>query len=92
MLSLLLADSVILAPEWQHQGLSSYLRTRKSGPVKDALPGEVVKQEFAMRVDLQELDEDNQSESENLRAWSEKNPYKVGPECINGQYQTDQLV
>lgn len=31
-----------------------------------------------MRVDLQELDEDNQSETENLRTWSEKNPYKVG--------------
>lgn len=30
-----------------------------------------------MRVDLQELDEDNESESESLRTWSEKNPYKV---------------
>jgi hypothetical protein len=46
--------------------------------VKDALPGEVVKQEFVMRVDLQELDEDHQSETQNLRTWSEKNPYKVG--------------
>jgi hypothetical protein len=46
--------------------------------VKDALPGEVVKQEYMLRVDLQELDEDNHSEAESLRAWSEKNPYKVG--------------
>ncbi|KAK9900570.1 hypothetical protein P389DRAFT_14685 [Cystobasidium minutum MCA 4210] len=69
-------DSVILAPQWQHQGLTSYLRTRKTGSVKDALPGEVVKQEFVMQVDLQELDEDNQSETESLRTWSEKNPYK----------------
>lgn len=30
-----------------------------------------------MRVDLQELDENNDSETESLRTWSEKNPYKV---------------
>lgn len=70
-------DAVILAPEWQHSGLTSYLRARKAGPVKDALPGEIVKQDFALRIDLQELDEDAESETGSLRTWSEKNPYKV---------------
>lgn len=44
-----------------------------------------------MRVDLQELDEDNESETESLRTWSEKNPYKVGsPSCPRKLCNTDE--
>jgi hypothetical protein len=43
-----------------------------------------------MRVDLQELDEDNESETESLKAWSEKNPYKVGSlSCTHKLDNTD---
>lgn len=82
-------DAVVLAPEWQHPGISSYLRSRRSASTKEAFPGEAATiggagaaQQAAqpqLKIDLELLDEDHRvSENEALRTWNEKNPYKVG--------------
>ena len=73
------ADAVILAPEYQHQGLTSYLRTRKNSGPKDILPGEIIAAPLQpmLRVDLQTWEEDDDTETEALRKWAEKSPYKV---------------
>lgn len=80
-----MTDAVILAPEWQHQGISSYLRSRRAAAAKDlfpveATPGSAASQQPAqaqMKIDLEVMDEDHHtSENEALRKWNEKNPYK----------------
>ena len=90
------ADAVILAPEYQHQGLTSYLRTRKNSGPKDILPGEIIAAPLQpmLRVDLQTWEEDDDTETEALRKWAEKSPYKVGdcPPCRRPHRSTDQRV
>lgn len=80
--SLFTPDAVIIAPKWQHAALSSCLRSRRSVAIKESslLPGEQPSTAIpqGIKVDLQEIDETiRYSDSACIRAWAQKNPYKV---------------